>query len=212
MNKPSGAEYFLRSVQITPYNTILTLVLPDGEEIKLTVFSEDVRKCDGENLDKAEFSQLVEAAEKYAAYKKSMDLLAYGDCSKKALTQKLRQRGYSSQSAQDAAALMEKKGFIHEAEHALRMAQSEARKKYGKARIAQKLFSKGFEQKYIAEAMEKLSQEVDFQELLTEYIDSHGLYDRLTDKDIKIRRRTVASLINRGFSNSEISSAIKELS
>ncbi len=213
MNKNSGAEeYILRSVQITPYNTVLTLILTDGETVRLTLFSEDVHECDGDVLDKSRFSELVECAEKYAAYKKSMDLLAYGDCSKKALVRKLRQRGYSLEGAQNAAALMEKRGFIKEAEHALRIAEGEAKRKYGRARITRKLYSKGFEQKYISAALDHLTENVDFEEMLTEYIESHGLYEVLTDKDLKVRRRVTAALINRGFSYSEISAALKSLS
>ncbi len=209
-NKISGAgEFFLRSVQITPYCVTVNVLFPDGEEVKLTVFPDGFSLCEGQSISKEEFSELVESAERYAAYKKGIDLLAYGDCTKKRLVQKLRQRGYSSQSAIFTAAMLEKKGFIKEGEHALRCAEGEAKKKYGKKRIAARLFSLGFEQKYISEAMEYLEENVDFEELLEEYAEKHGLFEKLLSKDYSQRQKATASLINRGFTASEISSVLK---
>ncbi len=211
-NNISGAEeYFLRSVQINIYSVTLIFVSPSGEDIRLTVFSEDVRESEGALIDEYRFAELVQCAENYVAYKKAIDLLAYGDMSKKKTVMKLRQRGYSTDSAINAAALLEKKGFIKEAEHAMRCAETEVRKKYGPSRISARLFSLGFEPKYIREAMEYIEENTDFAEILSDYAASHRLEEKLIANDYSTRQKAIASLVRRGFSHSQISELIKNL-
>ncbi len=199
-------------MQINPYSAVLDIVTPAGEDIRLTVFLDDVRDTDTDGFDEVRFCELTDCAENYAAYKKGIDLLSYGDNSKKKLVQKLRVKGYSLTSAQNAAAMLEKKGYINESEHACRLAASAARAKYGKKRIAAKLYADGFESKYIAAALEYLDENIDWDEILSEYIDSHRLGDDLLGDDTQRRKKAVAKLMNRGFDYGIISRFIKNFS
>ncbi len=174
------------------------LVLPHGA----------VYEKKNDKLDHDRVVELVYRASEYSAYKKGLELLAYGDNTKSELVRKLVAKGHSEEHAENAAARLEADGYIKESEHCLRRALIEAEKCYGKRYISAKLYSLGFSRNDIRSALEALDAEFDFSSALERYVRRHGLYDTLIGRDVNARNKALASLMRRGFSFDEIKKAL----
>ncbi len=161
----------------------------------------------GSDVSDDEIELMEELSEITRAIKKGLDLLSYSDMSKRTLARKLMMKGYDGNTAECAVSHLETMGYINEKEHALRLAKTAAKQFYGPLAISDKLRSKGFEQRYIQNALKVLYREVDFTEKLREYAESKGILEAiLSEGDPKTRQKLSASLLRRGFTYEHISS------
>lgn len=161
----------------------------------------------GSDISNDELELLQELAEITRAIKKGLDLLSYSDTSKRSLARKLVMKGFERDVAECAVSHLETMGYINEKEHALRLARAAAKQFYGPLAISDKLRSKGFEQKYIQNALKVIYREVDFTENLRIYAESKGILEAiLSESDPKARQKVCASLLRRGFTFEHISS------
>lgn len=203
----TNEEYTLSSVYDDGKCVRITVVGSSGEQ-HLTLPCGEVYEKKNDKLSHSRVTELIYRASEYGAYKKGLDLLAYGDNTKLKLTQKLISKGYGRQIAENAAARLEKDGYIRENEHCLRRAMGEAEKFYGKKYISAKLYSLGFCREDIFAALEQLDGEFDFVSSLELYVRRHGLYGKLLCRDKAVRDKALASLVRRGYSYGEIKEAI----
>ncbi len=199
--------YILRSV--TELQSCVKIVIKgEADEKRLTLPCFEVYESVGAVLSAERVDELIYRAEEYSAYKKGLELLAYGDNTKAKTVQKLRQKGYSVQIASSVAARLEENGYINEREHCLRRALSEGEKCYGKQYIAKKLYSLGFCRDDITNALDSLDGQLDMTRLLADYITRHALYDKLTCRERNMKNKAIAALLRRGFSFGEIKNAL----
>lgn len=141
---------------------------------------------------------------KYAAY-----LLEFSDKSKKALTLKLKSKGYDSNVCEAALAVLEANGIIDDERLCARKLVSLANSKlYGPYRLKSELINKGFSSKQIDIAFE--DAEIDFDELLYKLVDK--LTVRGFPKDEKGYSALKNKLIRYGYSYDSISSVLSEYS
>lgn len=107
----------------------------------------------------ADIEKLVFCADKLMCIKKAEDYLSYGDLSERKLREKL--KGKFGENVIDAVvSLLVSKGYLNDGELAARFAYELARTRlWGRKRIAQYLFTKGFRREDIANACESLDSD-----------------------------------------------------
>ncbi len=153
------------------------------------------------------YEQIEEAAELHRAVKRGEYLLGYGSNSARALSQKLRQRGFSREISDQAALILQNRGLIDEEGDLCREVERCLRKLWGAGRIRSALWAKG----YGREAMQGLSElleDVDFAENCAELI--RKKYGEVPD-DPQERRRMMAALARAGYSAGEIKQAFMRI-
>lgn len=154
----------------------------------------------------ARYEHVLFLAEKNAAVKKGLNLLSFGDNTKKGLVRKLTAKGFSKTAAVEAADLLEEEGYIDESASAAALAHDLAHKKlYGRRRIVASLYSKGFLSSTAEAAIEEA--EIDFTQICRKRIDSMGGSAIFAEQEEK--RKAVAALLRYGFSMEEIRDALK---
>lgn len=160
-------------------------------------------------IERERCEEILRSMKLYSAVRKGLDLLGYAKNTPKALLEKLKKRGYSADIAEEAVAFLVSKGYIREDEDAVQFAENLANKKgYGKKRIQQELFRKGFSEDVIREALE--CGEFDFSEACAKRIRSMGgvaIFETQED-----RSKVIASLLRYGFSYEDIREARSLLS
>jgi regulatory protein len=141
----------------------------------------------------------------HSAIKKGIALLGFSRNTKKALKNKLTQRGYPADIAEEAASYLASHGYISEHTDAELLAQTLAeRKLYGKNRIRKELYAKGFEAEAIRDAMETL--DVDFAEICAKRVKNMGGIPVFEEKETK--SKAMASLMRYGFSYDDVREAL----
>lgn len=144
------------------------------------------------------------------AREKAMVYLSYSDHTVKSMYMKLSENGFDKDDIDEVIAFLCDRGYINETDYFERFCKHYAYKKgYGRRKIAALAYQKGFSKKTISENADSVFSEMDFGEICANRLEKMRPGD-LTDK--KTRDKTIASLIRRGFSLSEIKSAIAELS
>ena len=193
----------------------VTFALREGEHQQTEAFTvsaadvADLRLCRGDS-DRETFDAVGHLAELRRARKQGLYLLGYGACSRRMLCEKLRRKGFPKEIAEEAVALLCRDGYLNPAADALREAQRGVAKLWGKRRIAAALFSKGYDEAEIQDALFSLEDEgVDYAELCAERI-RQTMPDLSADPAMK--RKQIASLERCGFTHSEIREAFKQVS
>ena len=155
-------------------------------------------------IEREQCEEILRAMKLYSAIRKGLDLLGYAKNTPKALTEKLRKKGYSSEFAEEAVSFLVEKGYIRENEDAAQFAENLALKiGYGKKRIQQELFKKGFSEDVIREALEY--GEFDFSEACAKRIRTMGGAEIFETPEK--RSKAIASLLRYGFSYEDIREA-----
>jgi regulatory protein len=155
-------------------------------------------------IERERCEEILRSMKLYSAIRKGLDLLGYSKNTPKVLMEKLRKKGYASEIAEEAVSFLVEKGYIRENEDAVQFAENLAIKKgYGKKRIQQELFRKGFSEDVIREAL--AFDDFDFSEACAKRIRSMGGNEifETTEK----RSKAVASLLRYGFSYEDIREA-----
>lgn len=148
---------------------LLTLMGEDGEEVCRLTRSEYEAvgsPLAGTPLDEACEERIRAFSEAHAAKSAALRILSFGDNNQKALSQKLKKRGFSAASAKEAIEAMKKRGYIDEKDQVYRLCVSAAnRKLWGQRKILLTLLSKGYAQADIKEALTQAiaAGEIDFE-------------------------------------------------
>ncbi|MBQ7921601.1 MAG: regulatory protein RecX [Clostridia bacterium] len=127
--------------------------------------------------------------------------------SKRELIRKLREKGFKSEPAEEAAAFLVQKGYLKEWDQAYAFAENAiTRKRYGKRRISASLLAHGYESETIRDVLAQIPDD------LTEEALRVILKRKYTPfpTDAKERQKAFAALMRLGFTGGEIQSAIRE--
>lgn len=144
------------------------------------------------------------------ARRKAMHLLEHMDRTEKALSDRLRQAGFSERAVADAMSYVKSYGYIDDSRYArtylaYRM-ESKSRQK-----LIQELIQKGVDRQTAVEAWEEEAalNQPDEREILKRTIEKK--YDRDTQLDEKEMRRLQGYLARRGFQFQDISGVLEEM-
>ncbi len=144
------------------------------------------------------------------ARRKAMQLLEHMDRTEKALSDRLRQAGFSERAVADAMSYVKSYGYIDDSRYArtylaYRM-ESKSRQK-----LIQELIQKGVDRQTAVEAWEEEAalNQPDEREILKRTIEKK--YDRDTQLDEKEMRRLQGYLARRGFQFQDISGVLEEM-
>ncbi len=181
----------------------------DSEQKKLILLAEQftsLRIGKGE-IDTEQFDEIARAANIASAYKKGLYLLGYGACSEKKMRYKLKMKGFDEDSAAAAATMLIEHDCINENSDALREAERCLAKLWGRKRIVAHLYSKGYSDSTVREALSSLS-EIDFAENCRKLIErdyARRLNEARGDK--AAMAKLCSALVRMGYSFSEIKEA-----
>lgn len=146
------------------------------------------------------FSVLEERGRRYAAYSYGLYLLGYGECSRKKMVYKLTQKGHDRESAEAAADMLVRAGYIDEFElihEAMLYACHE--KCYGRRRIVAELYKKGFEREDIREAFRLYEGELDYDRSRRKLLLMKFGSEEPIAADIKQKQKIQATLYRYGY-------------
>ena len=159
-------------------------------------------------LDEVRFEELINLSKVTSAINKGLDLLNFSICSRKGIKDKLVMKGFDKQTAEKASEYLDEYGFIDEKSQAENYVMDMAENRlFGKIRIRNELFKKGYRQDVIDEVLE--NAEVDFEEICRTRIEKTMKKEDFADK--KTASKNVNALMRYGFTFSEIKTAVKEL-
>ena len=151
------------------------------------------------------FESVSCASNVWQAVRKGISLLAFGACSEKALRIKLVSKGFSKEIAQEATQELVSMGLIDPDGDALREAQRQAQKLWGKRRIIAALYEKGYSEQSIAYAMQTLEDDgIDYVRSCERLILKKYVTLPYTPEG---KRKLTAALQRYGYSLSEIKEA-----
>ncbi len=157
--------------------------------------------------DDVVYDDIISEERKYLADRKSENILAYGANSAKNLELKLRAGGFSADEARSAAQRRLDEGKINESRDALRIAELSLKKGWGKHRIIDHLYSKGYRDASLVDA-KRMLDEYDFLPGLISLIERK--YGHLPD-DRRELDRLIAALLRLGYDMHDIRSALREI-
>ena len=155
-------------------------------------------------LSEERFEALAEEAGVHAAFKRGVRILEIASHSKRALLRKLIEKGISKQDAEKAAQRLERFGYLNERKIALRIAQLSLKKGWGRMRILADLRQKGYDNS-ACRAVEICLDRVNFERRAARVILKRfgGV-----PEDEKIKQKLYRTLVNLGYSYSEIGGAL----
>lgn len=158
-------------------------------------------------IDEEVLPELEYYAEVARAYGSACASFAYTYASYAVLFQKLLQKGFAKDVAEDAIESVKLRGFVNEEEIAIRRSQVLAEKHWGRARIVMKLREEGFD----GAAMYAVSCQLDG----FDFVDSCAALIKKKYKSVPPdghkKELMYASLMRMGFSSAEIRDAMKTL-
>ncbi len=162
---------------------------------------------EGSPLDEQTFTLLEEAAERTAALRYAARLLSAADSSEAALCRKLREKGYSPASADDAVRRLKAKGYLDDRAAAARYAESLLTvKRYGKRRVYDMLLARGFDRECARDAADALDPAV-LADALDQLVRRRA--PSLLSDDPLAQKKAAAVLMRLGYSSDEIREAAR---
>lgn len=154
------------------------------------------------------FSEIEYAMKKTDAVKIGINLLSFAPNTKRALCEKLKMRGVGREVAADAVDFLADCGYINEYEMALTLIDDMAnRRLYGRMRIKNELFAKGFSPDAASRAVE--DSDVDFVGVCAERIKKTVGVSVFSEREG--RMKAVSSLMRYGFTTDEIKEALAQI-
>lgn len=158
-------------------------------------------------IDEETLEALATEAGVHAAFKRGINILRYTSLSKKALAQRLREKGIAASDASAAVERLEFYRYIQEKNNALRVAQLAEKRGWGAARILREVRAKGYDSTACS-LVESCLKHVDFESHAAAVIERRfGGYP----EDEKERQRAYRLLVSYGYTNSEIKRAFAAL-
>ncbi len=180
---------------------------------RLVILSEqyaEMKLTKGE-IDAERFDEIEMASKICSAYKKGLFLLGYGASSERKLHYKLRTKGFDDDISTIAVKMLSEKGYIQEESDAMREAERCISKLWGKKRIINHLYTKGF----CDDAVKKVAlmlEDTDFAENCKELIlKSHKAQFEAASTDQNEKNKLIASLVRMGYSFSQIREASERI-
>lgn len=177
------------------------------DEEKFSVLKQSFPFSVGEELTEDDVEVLRSEADVFRAVVHGLRLLGYSDQSVRALSLKLRRKGYDKLTAESAAKAIESFGYINEKEQAIRRARVHASKLKGKRLVMSSLYEDGYCKDAIAAWSE--SDTTDYGALCARAIEKKG--GMPASDDVDGRRKLLQYLYRRGFTPSDIKEAVKIL-
>lgn len=163
--------------------------LPFGKDDALTAGETD------------EIRRLIEHREAKLAADRILD---FAGNSRTALVRKLRQRGFSAESAESAADTAESDGLLNESRDAKSKAEYYLRhKRWGKRRISAELFAKGYGRTAVSEAIDSLDEDAFAENLL------YLIEKKPAPSGRDELKKYVAAFCRMGYSAGQVVDAIK---
>lgn len=158
----------IKAVSKTEHGEFVMITLV-GEKKVLTLSDKAYRMlgepCVGYELSDDEYSELLLADEHYRAAKKALNILSFGDNSKRKLYEKLRRGGFSPEVCRRTVEDMTELGYLNEEKQLQRLISSLANVSlFGPKRITAKLMNSGYSHDDIRRAISSLNEcgEIDF--------------------------------------------------
>lgn len=156
-----------------------------------------------------EYDRLKSAAEKTSALRSSSRMIGFGEKSKRDIKRRLRAQGIGDDAADWAVRVLEKNGYLNEADSCARIAQSAvASKHYGRRRVLDYLLSHGYDRDAATSAADSIPDE-EYRAALRYNLEHK--FPHAAESDYKERQKMMASLARLGFSSGEIGDALSEM-
>ena len=180
-----------------------TVTLDDGRKLRLekSVIA-DFGLFSGRELEEEELQRIRQSNAKASAKARAVRIISATSVSKKELERRLIQKGEAPELATEAVQWLSDLNLLDDRQTARQLAQSAARKGYGKARIRQILYQKGVDRELWDEAMEDLPEPDD---AIDRFLASRFKGQKPDERETK---RAVDALLRRGHSWSDIRPAI----
>lgn len=159
----------------------------------------------GDEISCEKAAELEAAYNAEAVKKRAAKILSHHSISKKELSKKLREKGFSIEASEETAEWFSERGMINDVAFARQVAEYYKKRGCGELRIRQELSNRGIERELIEETLSELGP--DDGELCA--LIEKKLRGKVPDADEK--RRLYAFLLRRGFKYEEIRSAMNEL-
>ena len=156
----------------------------------------------GRELEEGELQRIRTANAKASAKARAVRIVSAASVSQKELRRRLIQKGEQEADADEAVQWLADLDLLDDRRTARQLAQSAARKGYGKARIRQILYQKGVDRELWDEAMEDLPSPAD---AIDRFLAARFKGQRPDEKET---RRAVDALLRRGHSWSDIRPAM----
>lgn len=160
--------------------------------VSASAYAEAGAPVQGDVLEGETLIALTLAEDTRLAYARAVKILASGDNTRVALLRKLKERGFSTPSAEAAVARLVSEGYLPEEEMLLRQLAIYAKRMWGPRRFLPALMEKGFSRDAIRQALARAEEEGVYDK---EAIKAQ-LLDTLADDDPAARR---AWLYKHGF-------------
>lgn len=159
----------------------------------------------GKELTDEEMETLTKVAGEMSAKMRAVRILSASSVSKKALQQRLIQKGEDPEHAKNAVTWMEQLDLVDDRKTAQQIVSRCISKGYGISRAKQALFEKRIPKEYWQEALEDYPDQ-------SEYILAY-LQTKLPDcRDPRALRKVMDALLRRGHSYSQIRKGLSQLS
>lgn len=181
------------------------------EDVKLRVLRSAWEKSGisaGDTVTAETIATLKSSERAVSALSRAFILLGAADNSERSLVRKLRERGFALDEAEAAARELCIAGYINEPEQISRIASVLAeRKLYGRRRIIEELYRRGYSRENITRWRDSESHEIDFTASCVKNIIRRG---GLPPKnDVAGKRKLLSYLYRRGFSSDDIREAVR---
>lgn len=135
--------------------------------------------------------------------KSALNMLAYAENTKKGLSQKLKQKGYSPESIEFTLEYLVEKRLLDEERYLYRLVENLAKAKgYGEKRIKMELIQKGFSEELVRNKLEDAFEQVDFDWVC------YSLCKKIYNGD---REKIFAKLVRYGHSYDRVAKSIKQV-
>ncbi|MBQ7822426.1 MAG: regulatory protein RecX [Clostridia bacterium] len=140
------------------------------------------------------------------AREKAMVYLSYSDHTVRSMYEKLSENGFDKDDIDNVISFLCDRGYINENDYFERFCIHNAEKKgYGRRRIEMMAHAKGFSKKTINDRSDEVFENIDFVDICLGQLKKIKSLD-LSDR--KSKDKAIASLMRKGFSLSDIRSAI----
>lgn len=161
--------------------------------------------CENIEISKDELDKISKASSLARAKSRAMWHLSRGDCSEKAMLQKLQRAGFSADVCNEVVATLVRLGLINDQAYAERLARNFAQKNYSSRQIQAKLYDKQIPAAIVKQAV--LDTPVDATASIKSIIQKKYAQKM---KDPAKRQTVFAALARRGFNLSDIKAVMRD--
>ena len=182
------------------------LEFEDGTSLKIHLnLIADFGLFTGRVLEKDEYEELKQAAEKTNAKSRALRIAGSRAMSKKEIADRLVEKGESDETAEETAQWLEEIGAVNDREYAAMIVRHYSRKGYGTGKIKSELYRRKVSVELWEEAFEELPQDTDAIDRLVRA--------RLSGKedDPRAVKKVTDMLFRRGYRWEEIREALRRL-